>query len=202
MKTLIIGDVQNDFMPGGSLAVPAGDAIIAVINRISGKFDLVVAIQDWHPPQHKSFASNHKGRQPFETIDLNGISQTLWPDHCVQGTFGADFHPKLDTRPVEAIFRKGVDPEIDSYSAFYDNQHRRSTGLSGYLREKGVVEIYGCGVAGDICVYYTLKDALKSGFSATLIADAAKPLNEKNYDIAKNDLLRDGCRIMVSRDLG
>lgn len=122
MKTLIIGDVQNDFMPGGSLAVPEGDAIIAVINHISKKFDLVVAIQDWHPPQHKSFASNHKGKQPLETIDLNGIPQTLWPDHCVQGTSGADFHTGLDTRPVEAIFRKGVDPETDSYSAFYDNQ--------------------------------------------------------------------------------
>lgn len=201
MKTLIIGDVQNDFMPGGSLAVPGGDAIIHVINRISGQFDLVVAIQDWHPPRHKSFASNHKGRQPFETIDLNGIPQTLWPDHCVQGTSGADFHPGLDTRPVEAIFRKGIDPEIDSYSAFYDNRHLRSTGLSGYLREKGVTEIYGCGLAGDICVYYTLKDALKSGFSAVLITDAARPLDEKNYEAAKRDLLRDGGRIVLSTDL-
>ncbi len=202
MKTLIIGDVQNDFIPGGSLAVPEGDAIIEVINKISGKFDLVVAIQDWHPPGHKSFASNHKGRRPFETMDLNGIPQTLWPDHCVQGTSGADFHPGLDLRPVEAIFRKGVDPETDSYSAFYDNHHLRSTGLSGYLREKGVTEVHGCGLAGDICVYYTLKDALKSGFSAVLIADAARPLDEENYKAAQSELLRNGGRILLSADLG
>lgn len=202
MKTLIIGDVQNDFMPGGSLAVPEGDAIIEVINRISKKFDLVVAIQDWHPPNHKSFASNHKGKQPFEIIDLNGIPQTLWPDHCVQGTSGADFHPGLDTRRVEAIFRKGVDPETDSYSAFFDNHRRRSTGLAGYLREKGVTEVYGCGLAGDICVYYTLNDALRSRFSAVMIEDAARPLDEKNYEAAKSDLVHNGGRIVVSTDLG
>jgi nicotinamidase/pyrazinamidase len=202
MKTLIIGDVQNDFMPGGSLAVPEGDAIIAVINHISKKFDLVVAIQDWHPPQHKSFASNHKGKQPFETIDLNGIPQTLWPNHCVQGTSGADFHSGLDTRPVEAIFRKGVDPETDSYSAFYDNQRRRSTGLAGYLREKGVTEVHCCGVAGDICVYYTLNDALRLGFSAVLIEDASRPLDQKNYEAAKNDITQHGGRIILSTDLG
>lgn len=201
MKTLIIGDVQNDFMPGGALAVPDGDAIILVINRISKKFDLAVAIQDWHPPGHKSFASNHAGKQPFETIDLNGIPQTLWPDHCVQGTSGADFHHKLDLRPVEAIFRKGIDPETDSYSAFYDNQRRRSTGLAGYLREKGVTEVYCCGVAGDICVYYTLNDALRLGFSAVLIEDASRPLDQKNYEAAKNDIAQQGGRIMLSTDL-
>ncbi len=202
MKTLIIGDVQNDFMPGGSLAVPDGDAIVDVINRISGKFDLVVAIQDWHPPGHKSFASSHKGRQPFEAIDLNGISQTLWPDHCVQGTYGAEFHSELDTRCVEAIFRKGIDPEIDSYSAFYDNQHLRSTGLAGFLREKGVAEVYGCGLAGDICVYYTLIDALKSGFATTLIVDAARALDENNYEAAQKDLIENKARIVLSVDIG
>ena len=201
MKALIIGDVQNDFMPGGSLAVPDGDAIIPVINRISGKFDLVVAVQDWHPPGHKSFASNHQGRRPFETIDLNGIPQTLWPDHCVQGTFGAEFHADLDLRRAEAIFRKGVDPEIDSYSAFFDNQRRRSTGLAGYLREKKIDEIYGCGVAGDICVYYTLKDALASGFKVVLIEDAAKPLDAAAYKTIKADLVKNGGRMALSADL-
>jgi len=201
MKALIIVDVQNDFMPDGSLAVPDGDAIVPVINRISGKFDLVVATQDWHPPEHKSFASNHKGRQPFETIDLNGISQTLWPDHCVQGTPGADFHPGLDTRPVEAIFRKGINPEIDSYSGFYDNQHLKSTGLAGYLREKDVTEVYGCGLAGDICVYDTLNDALKCGFPTILIADAARALDEKNYETAQKDLLKNNGRIVFSTDI-
>lgn len=202
MKTLIIVDMQNDFMPGGALAAPDGDAIIPVINRISKRFDLTVAIQDWHPPGHKSFASNHAGKKPFETIDLNGIAQTLWPDHCVQGTSGADFHHKLDLRSVEAIFRKGVDPETDSYSAFYDNQRRRSTGLAGYLREKGVTEICCCGVAGDICVYYTLNDALKLGFSAVLIEDASRPLDQKNYEAAKNDVTQRGGRIILSTDLG
>jgi nicotinamidase/pyrazinamidase len=202
MKALIIGDVQNDFMPGGALAVPDGDAIILVINRISKKFDLAVAIQDWHPPGHKSFASNHAGKKPFETIDLNGIPQTLWPDHCVQGTSGADFHHKLDLRSVEAIFRKGVDPETDSYSAFYDNQRRRSTGLAGYLREKGVTEVYCCGVAGDICVYYTLNDALRLGFSAVLIEDASRPLDQKNYEAAKKEFTQHGGRILLSTDLG
>lgn len=201
MKTLIIGDVQNDFMPGGALAVPNGDAIIPVINRISKKFDLAVAIQDWHPPGHKSFASNHAGKKPFETIDLNGIPQTLWPDHCVQGTSGADFHHNLDLRTVEAVFRKGVDQETDSYSAFYDNQRRRSTGLAGYLREKGVTEVYCCGVAGDICVYYTLNDALRLGFSAVLIEDASRPLDQKNYAAAKNDITQHGGRIILSTDL-
>lgn len=202
MKALIIGDVQNDFMPGGALAVPDGDAIILVINRISKKFDLAVAIQDWHPPGHKSFASNHAGKKPFETIDLNGIPQTLWPDHCVQGTSGADFHHKLDLRSVEAIFRKGVDPETDSYSAFYDNQRRRSTGLAGYLREKGVTEVYCCGVAGDICVYYTLNDALRLGFSAVLIEDASRPLDQKNYEAAKKEITQHGGRILLSTDIG
>jgi nicotinamidase/pyrazinamidase len=201
MKTLIIGDVQNDFMPGGPLAVPDGDAIIPVINRISKKFDLAVAIQDWHPPGHISFASNHAGKQPFDIIDLNGIPQTLWPDHCVQGTSGADFHHKLDLRSVEAVFRKGVDPETDSYSAFYDNQRRRSTGLAGYLREKGVTEIHCCGVAGDICVYYTLNDALRLGFSAVLIEDASRPLDQKNFEAAKKDLLQHGGRIISSAEL-
>lgn len=201
MKTLIIGDVQNDFMPGGALAVPDGDAIIPVINRISGKFDLVVAIQDWHPPGHKSFASNHNGKKPFDTIDLNGIPQTLWPDHCVQGTSGADFHRDLDTRRVEAIFRKGIDPETDSYSAFYDNQRRRSTGLAGYLREKDVTEVHCCGVAGDICVFYTLNDALRLGFSAVLIQDAARPLDGKNYEAAKYEIAKNGGRIMSSEDI-
>lgn len=200
MKALIIGDVQNDFMPGGALAVPEAETIIAVINRISRRFDVVTAIQDWHPPGHKSFASSHQGRKPFDVIDLNGIPQTLWPDHCVQGTYGAAFHPDLDLRPVEAIFRKGVDPETDSYSAFYDNHHIRSTGLSGYLREKRVKQVYCCGVAGDICVYYTLMDALKTGFFAVLIEDAAKPLDPEQYEITKKNILQAGGGIVLSTD--
>lgn len=198
MKTLVIVDVQNDFIPGGSLAVPGGDAIVPVINGILSRFDLVVATQDWHPRSHKSFASNHEGKSPFDTIELNGLRQTLWPDHCVQGSTGADFYPGLSMLPVEAIFRKGMDPEIDSYSGFYDNGHRKSTGLAGYLREKGATELYFCGLAAEICVYATLSDALQSGFSATLIEDAARALNNEDYERVKKSILAEGGRIIIS----
>ena len=201
MKTLVIVDVQNDFVPGGSLAVPDGDAIVPVINGILHRFDLVVAAQDWHPQTHRSFASNHEGRAPFDTIDLNGLSQTLWPDHCVQGSKGAQYHPDLDTRPVEAIFRKGMDPEIDSYSGFYDNGHRKSTGLAGYLQEKGAADLYFCGLAAEICVYATLNHALELGFSATLIEDATRPLVWQDYEEAKRRIVRDRGRIISSQDL-
>lgn len=198
MKTLIIVDVQNDFMPGGALAVPDGDAIVPVINdmlagdRATGGFDLVVATQDWHPPGHKSFASVHPGKEPFDMTDLNGQDQTLWPDHCVQGSKGAEFHHGLETRPVEAIFRKGMDYKIDSYSGFYDNDHRKSTGLAGYLREKGAQDLYFCGLAADICVYFTLIDALKEGFKATLIEEAVRPLDQEEWNEAKNDITSKG----------
>jgi nicotinamidase/pyrazinamidase len=181
MKTLIIVDVQNDFLPAGSLPVPGGDAVIPVINQIQDEFDLVIATQDWHPHNHKSFASNHKGKKPFEVIDLNGLPQTLWPAHCVQGTKGADFPAALNTNRIEAIFRKGTDPEIDSYSGFYDNGRRKSTGLAGYLREKGATEIYLTGLAGDICVYYSAMDSLAEKFRTWFIEDAARPLNAEEY---------------------
>nr|WP_242604314.1 isochorismatase family protein [Legionella brunensis] len=129
MKTLIILDVQNDFLPGGSLAVPNSEVIIPIINELQPHFDLVIATQDWHPPNHKSFASNHSGRSSFEKIFLNEVEQTLWPDHCVQGSHGAEFHPQLATQAIEAIFRKGTTADIDSYSGFYDNGHDKSTGL-------------------------------------------------------------------------
>jgi len=192
MNTLIIVDVQNDVIPGGPLAIAEGDAIVPVINQIQGGFDLIVATQDWHPPEHKSFAANHPGRKPFEVIDLNGLEQTLWPDHCVQGTAGAEFHPDLDTRRIEAIFRKGMDREIDSYSGFYDNGHRKSTGLTGYLREKGADDLHFCGLAADICVYYTLMDALQEGFQATLLIDAVRPLEQAAFEKAKTAITGQG----------
>lgn len=173
MNALVIIDVQNDFMPGGALGVPEGDGIIPVINSIQDCFDLVIATQDWHPPDHVSFASNHHGKAVFEKADLDGVNQTLWPDHCVQGTEGAGFHPELETHRLAAIFRKGMNPGVDSYSAFYDNNHLVSTGLAGYLREKGVTRVYFCGLASDICVYHTIKDALAEGFSAVFIEDAS-----------------------------
>ncbi len=181
MKVLLVIDVQNDFLPGGSLAVPGSDVVIPVINRIQSAFDLVVATQDWHPPNHTSFASNHEGRQAFEKIPLHGLEQTLWPDHCVQGSVGAAFHNDLDTRRFEAIFRKGTDPDIDSYSGFYDNDHRKSTGLAGYLREKNADELYFCGLAADICVYFSMMDALDENFPVRLIDDATCPLVPDDY---------------------
>ncbi len=201
MKTLVIVDVQNDFVPGGALAVPCGNEVVPVINELLPHFDLVVATQDWHPKDHKSFASNHEDKEVFDIIELEGLEQKLWPDHCVQDTPGANFVTTLEIKPVEAIFRKGMNPEIDSYSGFYDNGHKKSTGLAGYLKEKGASELYFCGLAGDICVYFTLMDALKEGFTATLIEDASKPLDASDYRKAKEDILRKGGKIIHSRDI-
>lgn len=201
MNTLIIIDVQNDFMPGGSLSVPNGNEIVPVINAIIPKFELVVATQDWHPASHKSFASNHKRKKLFQTIDLNGLSQKLWPDHCVQNTPGAEFHSDLKQESIETIFRKGMDPEIDSYSGFYDNGHRKSTGLSGYLNEKGASNLFFCGLAADICVYLTMVSALKEGFNVTLIEDAAKPLDVENFANLKEVMRRQGAEIITSDKL-
>jgi nicotinamidase/pyrazinamidase len=201
MKTLIIIDVQNDFMPGGPLAVPQGNEIVPVINRIQNYFDLVVATQDWHPLNHKSFASNHYEKKPFDSILLHGVHQTLWPDHCVQGTSGALFHKDMESNRIATIFRKGMDPEIDSYSGFYDNNHHLSTGLAGYLKEKGVTEVYFCGLAADICVYYTILDSILEGFSATLIEDASRPLYPDKFDDIKCELAKLAVRIITSREL-
>jgi nicotinamidase/pyrazinamidase len=188
MKALVIIDLQNDFTPGGSLEIQEGDSIVPLINRLQDHFDLLVATQDWHPKNHKSFASNHQNKKPFEKVEIQGTMETLWPDHCVQGTPGAEFHPGLKTNKIAAVFRKGMDPEIDSYSGFFDNGHKISTGLAGYLREKGVDDLYFCGLAADICVYYTIKDAIKEGFSSTLIEDATVPLSYDNFNIIKKEL--------------
>src|SRR5690349_304116 len=173
MRALILVDIQNDFVAGGRLEVPHGEQIVPLVNELARHFELVVATQDWHPKNHKSFASNHPGKNPFDVITLGGLEQVLWPDHCVQGSRGAEFHPLLQMDCVEAIFRKGMDPEIDSYSGFFDNGHRKSTGLAGYLRERNIDSVFVCGLAGDYCVLYTAKDALQSGFKTSLIEDAS-----------------------------
>ncbi len=201
MKGLVIVDVQNDFMPGGQLEVSGGNIIVPVINRLQKPFDLIVATQDWHPQNHKSFASNHPDKKPFEKIVLYGLDQILWPDHCVQGSSGADFHPQLETNKVAAVFRKGMDPETDSYSGFYDNGHRISTGMSGYLKDKGITDIYFCGLAADICVYYTIKDAIKEGFSATLVEDASRPLNRDDFITIKKELRNLGVCIINTNEI-
>jgi nicotinamidase/pyrazinamidase len=201
MNTLIIIDVQKDFMPGGALAVPHGDTIVTVINKLQDYFDVVIATQDWHPKNHKSFASNHAEKKPFDRMILHGMHQTLWPDHCVQGTVGAEFYSDLITDKFSAIFRKGMDPEIDSYSGFYDNNHQLSTGLAGCLRDKGAVDLFFCGLAADICVYYTILDSILEGFSATLIEDASCPLYPDKIDDVKCELAKLGAHIINSNEL-
>jgi len=195
MKALIIIDVQNDFLPGGNLAVPEGDLIIPVINRIQNQFELVIATQDWHPKNHISFASNHSGKKPFEEINIKGGTQKLWPEHCVQGSKGANFPINLTLDRVEAIFRKGTNPLIDSYSAFFDNQHQKKTGLDGYLISKGIKDIYFAGLAGDICVYYSVKDALDFDFNVHLIKNAAMPIEKEKYKEIIEELKRFGVAI-------
>ena len=201
MKTLLIIDVQNDFMPGGSLAVPDGDKIVPIINSIQHKFDLVVAAQDWHPKDHVSFASNHEGKSNFDAIELHGKPQTLWPDHCVQDTEGAKFHADLVSQKWEAIFRKGTDKEIDSYSAFYDNGHLKSTGLTGYLKDKGTSQLYLCGLAADICVYFSTYDAFKEGFACFFIEDASQPLDAREFKELKKKLEYLGVQIVSSNQI-
>jgi len=174
MRALIIVDVQNDFCPGGALAVPEGDRVIEIINRIAPRFDLVVATQDWHPAGHLSFAANHPGKAIGEQIELAGLPQTLWPVHCVQGTRGAELHPRLDRSHIERVFVKGTDPSIDSYSGFFDNGHRASTGLGDYLKSRGVTDVFVCGLATDYCVRATALDAVQLGFKTFLIEDACR----------------------------
>lgn len=174
---LIIVDVQNDFVPGGALAVPEGDMVVEIINRAQPNFDLVVATQDWHPSDHGSFASNHPGKKPGGIVRLNGLPQILWPDHCVQNTTGAQFVPGLDTSRVARIFRKGTDPDIDSYSGLFDNGHRKSTGLGEFLRQEHVTDVYIAGLATDYCVKYTALDCVRLGFHTHVIKEGCRGVN-------------------------
>ncbi|MBV8492566.1 MAG: bifunctional nicotinamidase/pyrazinamidase [Alphaproteobacteria bacterium] len=174
---LIVTDPQRDFCPGGALAVPEGDRIIPVINRLARRFAHVVITQDWHPPGHMSFASAHAGKQPFETIDVAYGPQTLWPDHCVQNTPGAAFHPALDIPHAELVIRKGYHPGIDSYSAFRENDRKTPTGLAGYLRERGFTRVALCGLATDFCVFFSAIDAREAGFDTALVLDASRGID-------------------------
>lgn len=201
MKALILVDIQNDFLPGGSLAVPEGDTIIPTVNQLQPQFDLVVATQDWHPSNHLSFASNHDGLKPFDMIDLFGIKQVLWPDHCIQGSKGSQFSETLDMNAVSAIFRKGMDPKTDSYSGFFDNGRRHHTGLSAYLKSKGIKQVYVCGLAADYCVYYTAKDAQSEGFETYFISDATKAIAQETLDFTLKDLKQHQVKIISTKDL-
>jgi nicotinamidase/pyrazinamidase len=203
MNALIIVDVQNDFLPGGALAVPRGDQVIPVANRVSPTIELVLATQDWHPPEHGSFAANHPGRKPGDVIDLGGLEQILWPVHCVQNTPGAAFAADLDLGRVARVFRKGVDPDIDSYSTFFDNARRRSTGLADYLRERGVRDVYLLGLATDYCVKFSALDAIELGFNTFVIEDGCRAIDLQPGDAAcaLAEIKAKGGTIVCSTDL-
>jgi len=193
---LLVIDPQIDFCPGGNLAVPCGDAVVPLINQLASRFPHVILTQDWHPSSHSSFASTHPGRQPFETIQAPYGPQTLWPDHCVQGTSGADFHPGLDVPHAELILRKGFRPQIDSYSAFLENDKTTPTGLAGYLRERGLHRIYLAGLAYDYCVRYSAVDGRRLGFECLVIEDACRAINlagsveATNQEFAEHGIIR------------
>ena len=174
---LIVVDVQNDFCPGGALAVPRGDEVVPVINRLAARFENVVLTQDWHPRGHASFASSHPGKKPFETIELSYGTQVLWPDHCVQGTDGAGFHPQLAADRAQLVVRKGFHRAIDSYSGFLEADRETTTGLAGYLKEKGFRQLYVCGLATDFCVAWTALDARATGFEVAVIEDACRAID-------------------------
>ena len=174
---LLVVDVQNDFCPDGALAVPDGDAVVPVINRLAGRFGHVLMTQDWHPPGHGSFASSHPGKAPFETLEVSYGTQVLWPDHCVQGTPGAAFHADLELPEAELVLRKGFRKAIDSYSAFYENDRETPTGLTGYLRTRGFKRLVLVGLATDFCVYYSAVDAVREGFQAVLVEDACRAID-------------------------
>ncbi|MEQ8705813.1 MAG: bifunctional nicotinamidase/pyrazinamidase [Phaeodactylibacter sp.] len=200
MRALICVDIQNDFCPGGALEVKEGDQVIPVANELMPHFDLVVATQDWHPANHKSFAAMHPWRYPGNVIKLNGLEQILWPIHCVQGSFGAEFAPGLNTDAFEKVFVKGTDPEIDSYSGFFDNGHRKATGLGDYLKEKGIKEVGILGLALDVCVKFTVLDALGLGFKTYLVEDGCRGvnLNEGDSDKALSEMREKGAIIAQS----
>lgn len=183
MKALIIVDLQNDFLPGGALPVPHGDEVVPVANELQRHFHLVVATKDWHPPDHGSFAANHKRKNPGDRIILDGIEQILWPVHCVQNTHGAEFAPSFDTSRIAHVFHKGVDPLIDSYSTFFDNAHRRHTGLAHYLKERSIKDIYLLGLALDYCVKYSALDARELGFNTHIILDGCRGIDLEPGDI-------------------
>lgn len=197
-RALIIVDVQNDFLPGGSLAVPQGDAIIPIVNELqeASDYKLIVATQDWHPQGHKSFATSHANCAPFEQIILDGVEQTLWPDHCLQGSRGAQLASALNLCKVEAVFRKGMNINIDSYSAFFDNQKLKSTGLHGYLKEHNITHVEVCGLAADYCVYFTAQDALHLGYQTSIIESATRAIDPQGFEKIKTNFTQQGGKII------
>ena len=200
---LVLVDIQNDFIPGGALPAGDGQEVVPLANRLQPHFDVVVATQDWHPQDHGSFASNHPGRKPGELIELSGLEQVLWPDHCVQGSRGAEFHPDLETERLDGVIRKGEDPSIDSYSGFFDNGHLKATGLEDFLRKRDVGRVYVCGLATDYCVKYTALDAVQLGFETSVITDACRGVELNPGDIQKalEEMQAAGVTLVESQDV-
>jgi len=203
MNALIIVDLQNDFLPGGALAVPGGDEVIPLANELQRRFDVVLATQDWHPPDHGSFAANHAGKKPGDRIILDGIEQILWTVHCVQNTHGAEFAPSFDTTRIDHVFHKGIDPRIDSYSTFFDNAHRRSTGLADYLKDRAIKDIYLLGLALDYCVKYSALDACELGLNTHVILDGCRgiDLQPGDLDRAVDEMKQAGATILQRGEL-
>ena len=203
MNALIIVDLQNDFLPGGALAVPGGDEVIPLTNELQRRFDVVLATQDWHPPDHGSFAANHPGNKPGDRIMVDGIDQILWPVHCVQNTRGAEFAPSFSTKRIDHVFHKGIDPRIDSYSTFFDNAHRRSTGLADYLKDRAIKDIYLLGLALDYCVKYSALDARQLGLNTYVVLDGCRgiDLHPEDVDLALKEMKAAGAAMVQSGEL-
>lgn len=203
MKALVIVDMQNDFMPGGALGVPMGNEIVPIINSLIPKFPLVVSTQDWHPHDHVSFAASHPGKKVGDVIKIGDSDQVLWPVHCVRNTHGAELIASLEKENIAGSFYKGTDKNIDSYSTFFDNVHRKSTGLGDYLKSRGINEVYFAGLTTEYCVFYSVNDAIDLGFIAYVIADACRPINlnphdeERAYEAMKTK----GAKIVKSTEL-
>ena len=199
---LILIDIQNDFCPGGALAVNEGNEIVGIANELQKNFKIKIATQDWHPYTHKSFASNHEGQEPLSVIEMFYGQQVLWPDHCIQGSKGAEFHRELITNNSDLIIRKGFRPEIDSYSAFFENDHKTPTGLEGYLRTRQIKSIYLCGLALDFCVYFSAIDGAKLGFKVFVIEDACRAIDlDGSLDNAIKEMASSGVQLLSSPDL-
>ena len=202
MKALLIVDIQYDFCPGGALAVPDGDTIIPTVNQLIDHFDVIVQTQDWHPEGHSSFASSHEGKEPFDTVEMDYGTQVLWPNHCVQGSKGAEFHEDLNTLKSQVIIRKGFRRMIDSYSTFFENDQKTATGLTGYLKQRGITDLYTVGLATDFCVKWSILDGIDEGFNMHIVEDAVKGIDlNGSLDEAWDEMKKKGVRVTQSEDI-
>lgn len=202
MKALLIVDLQNDFCPGGALEVAEGDQIVPTVNKLVNVFDAVIQTQDWHPAGHSSFASSHEGKNPYDTIEVDYGEQVLWPDHCVQGSMGAEFHPELNTLKTQVVIRKGFRKAIDSYSTFFENDQKTTTGLTGYLKERGITDLYTVGLATDFCVKWSVLDGIDEGFNMHIVKDAVKGIDlNGSLDQAWKEMKEKGVSVVTSDDL-